>query len=105
MYGTHERFAATTYAGGVRTMGTKAKKAAKKARKKPAKKSAAKKAGQKPAAKRPAAAKKPAPVPSLPKPGKPLTLKQRLSLIRIDPMTGKCPHGLAPETCSFCMSL
>jgi hypothetical protein len=36
---------------------------------------------------------------------KPLTLKQRLALIRIDPTTGRCPHNLAPETCAFCMSL
>ena len=36
---------------------------------------------------------------------KPLTLKQRLALIPRDPVTGKCPHGLMPETCSFCMGI
>jgi hypothetical protein len=36
---------------------------------------------------------------------KPLTLKQRLALIRVDPTTGKCPHGLVPDTCSFCMNI
>lgn len=36
---------------------------------------------------------------------KPLTMKQKLALIRIDPTTGRCPHGLAPETCAFCMSI
>lgn len=81
------------------------KKAAKKAttvKKAPAKKKAAKpaKAGAKAKAK-PASADTAAPVKVL----KPLTLKQRLALIRIDPTTGRCPHNLAPETCAFCMSL
>lgn len=95
-------------------MAKKAKKAAGKAAKKASKpaKPAAKKAA---AAKKPAAkakAAKPAAAGAAttgatpaPKPLKPLTMKQRLALIRIDPSTGKCPHGLAPETCSFCMSI
>lgn len=81
---------------------------AKKAKKQAAKKSAAKKA--KPAAKakptakaKPAAAAAPPAAPA--KVLKPLTTKQKLALIRIDPTTGRCPHGLAPETCAFCMSI
>ena len=89
-------------------MAKKAKaKAAKKATKaKPAaKKSAAKKpAAAKSKAKPAAAASTPAAAPA-PKPLKPLTMKQRLALIRVDPTTGRCPHNLVPETCSFCMSI
>lgn len=76
-----------------------------KTKKKPAaKKVAAKKAP--PKAKAPAKAAKPAAAaPGATKVLKPLTMKQRLSLIRVDPTTGKCPHGLLPETCSFCMNI
>lgn len=90
----------------------KKKSAAKKASAKPKKKPAAKKPAKKPAAKKPATAAKPASAGAslgisavTGKPLKPLTMKQRLALIRVDPTTGKCPHGLIPETCSFCMSI
>ena len=91
----------------------KAKPAAKKPAKTAAKKSAAPKNKPKPTR---AAAAKPAAdegaedeageesagaAPKL----KPLTMKQRLALIPRDPVTGKCPHGLMPETCSFCMGI
>ena len=81
-------------------------------KKKPA--PAAKKAAPKKAARIVAPKKKPAPktsaAPAAAASGpakvlKPLTMKQRLALIRVDPTTGKCPHGLLPETCSFCMNL
>ena len=82
-------------------------------KKKPAR--PAKKAAPKKAAKTAAPKKKPAPSKAAPAPAaaaagpakvlKPLTMKQRLALIRIDPTTGKCPHGLLPETCSFCMNI
>jgi chemotaxis protein histidine kinase CheA len=84
---------------------------AKKAKAKAAKKATKAKSAKKPAAKKPAASKaKPASAsaPSAtpaPKPLKPLTMKQRLALIRVDPTTGRCPHNLIPETCSFCMSI
>ena len=86
------------------------KKAAKKAstvKKAPAKKAPAKKAAKPPkaAAKakgKPASAE-PAAAPA--KVLKPLTMKQRLALIRVDPTTGRCPHNLVPETCAFCMSI
>ncbi|HVO30849.1 MAG TPA: hypothetical protein VMV18_08935 [bacterium] len=78
-----------------------------KAKAKPAKKAkAAKKAAPKKAAKpKAAAAASAAASPAAPKVLKPLTMKQRLALIRVDPTTGKCPHGLVPETCSFCMNI
>ncbi len=87
-----------------------AKSVAKKAKKvETAKKAVAKrptkKASPAKASKAPAAAKTEASSPS-PRPAlKPLTLKQKLSLIRLDPVTGKCQHGMAPETCSFCMQI
>ena len=82
------------------------KKAKSSASRKPAKKAAPKK---KPAAKkaapRPAPAGNGEPIEASAKAPKPLTLKQRLALIRVDPTTGKCPHGLVPDTCSFCMNI
>ena len=80
------------------------KKAAKKAstvKKAPAKKAAKPKAAPKAKAKPASAEVAAAPAKVL----KPLTMKQRLALIRVDPTTGRCPHNLVPETCAFCMSI